>query len=396
MTMHMPKVTPEDLKEMGVTPLSEVRPVIAPSEPTRGITCCSHCGGKDFTESQSGRYRCDGCHVTWTLDEQAVPRGPTEPTRKVAWCAHCGDELFADGTCERCAAPSEPTSTETTHVRSIAETILRAMPVAAPSAPEASTRDTFTQSIPPDASYLVNAAPEEPAREEYHGRHPMYQDGYVAGYEKGYKTAGAQRAAPEEPQQEATTEGTRMGESKAVGNPDDASPDHCALNPTRAEPSTKEPMADTMVAGREMDALVAEKVMGWKPGTPCKDEYSDTPTEERDTHWQCRKCGLRGQWGDPGWEEHDEQPLSYSTDIAAAWLVVEKMRSGGRKFIIEALKPEHTELWYAAFSATEDLSGYEKSKALEPTAPLAICLAALEAVKDFAPATGQTPTQVRP
>ncbi|PZD95205.1 hypothetical protein DNH61_11640 [Paenibacillus sambharensis] len=65
-----------------------------------------------------------------------------------------------------------------------------------------------------------------------------------------------------------------------------------------------------MEPGRELDALVAEKVLGWK------------------------QCSVEGTakiaYGKPS-DFRDHEPRvrigDYSTDIAAAWEVVEKMRS---------------------------------------------------------------------
>jgi hypothetical protein len=67
-----------------------------------------------------------------------------------------------------------------------------------------------------------------------------------------------------------------------------------------------------MPAGREMDALIAEKVMGHKWGTAECDIliYSETTKK-----------------GQPCLFSPDGSPVleHYSTDIAAAWLVKEKM-----------------------------------------------------------------------
>jgi hypothetical protein len=67
---------------------------------------------------------------------------------------------------------------------------------------------------------------------------------------------------------------------------------------------------DKLAAGRELDALIAEKVMGWtgfwKRGEPSMMAYP--PVEQA--------AGIDGErWPVP----------NYSTNIAAAWLVVEKM-----------------------------------------------------------------------
>jgi hypothetical protein len=64
----------------------------------------------------------------------------------------------------------------------------------------------------------------------------------------------------------------------------------------------------TMPAGLEMDALVAEKVMGWKFVKP-----------RHGTCCTCQRCGRDYDSCGGGCE--------YSGDIAAAWTVVEKMKT---------------------------------------------------------------------
>jgi len=85
---------------------------------------------------------------------------------------------------------------------------------------------------------------------------------------------------------------------------------------------------------REIDAMVAEKVMG-------------LPREQ-------------GDW-------------SPSTDIAAAWGVVEKMRDRGCYVAVQNCHSPETE-WCAIIADDED--SYEG----KGSAPIAICLAALKAV----------------
>jgi hypothetical protein len=82
-------------------------------------------------------------------------------------------------------------------------------------------------------------------------------------------------------------------------------------------------MTDLPSAGRELDALIAEKVMGWRI------DYDSAH------HWM--ECGTSVDdliFTAPGSIFHGEQRISdvphYSTDIAAAWLIVEKLRLDGR------------------------------------------------------------------
>mgnify|MGYP001600886613 CR=1 FL=1 len=127
-------------------------------------------------------------------------------------------------------------------------------------------------------------------------------------------------------------------------------------------------IADTMEAGREMDALIAEKVMGWK--------RINTPPR-----WECKAdYGLEREWGkdDPFCPKCMEWP-EYSTDISVAWQVVEE-------FAHQSANKTAAELGMSYFS----LSAYPnrwwscrigKESSDAPTAPLAICRAALRACK---------------
>lgn len=95
---------------------------------------------------------------------------------------------------------------------------------------------------------------------------------------------------------------------------------------------------DKIQAGREMDALIAEKITGFKPVTMTA-----------------------------GIPPHFIYP-QYSTDIAAAWQVIERLKK---------LKPiisydPYSEKWYVRFNGGESCSA--------DTVMLAICRAALKAV----------------
>lgn len=100
-----------------------------------------------------------------------------------------------------------------------------------------------------------------------------------------------------------------------------------------------------MKPGRELDALIAEKVMGL---------ITDL---DRQTVWDV--------YEKPGY------PLPhYSTDIASAWLVVEKLDL--HLELLTYKKKSKTE-WCAIFDIDDEGWG--------ATAPHAICLAALKAVE---------------
>lgn len=124
-----------------------------------------------------------------------------------------------------------------------------------------------------------------------------------------------------------------------------------------------------MKAGRELDALIAEKVMGWEA---VNDELEIAKREGNpdlvdSQRWHRRKVWFKGN-EKMACEECGTLP-AYSTDIAAAWEVVEK-----------------ADLWslygsigdgpYRACIQFEDREGLMTAD----TAPLAICLAALKAV----------------
>lgn len=120
-----------------------------------------------------------------------------------------------------------------------------------------------------------------------------------------------------------------------------------------------------MKAGRELDALVAEKVMGM--GKPPYGDASNCPT-----------CGYDGLWS--------EEIQPYSTDIAAAWMVVEHLKNtlNGKEWTGEFnlfFNGEKYECWWS-FSRRTNEGLYETSKdeSIAETAPLAICLAALKTI----------------
>lgn len=116
-------------------------------------------------------------------------------------------------------------------------------------------------------------------------------------------------------------------------------------------------------AGPELDALVAEKVMGLgpqehRPVSCCNDE--------------CERCGTNTCR--PATEHCIAPP--FWTDIAAAWLVVERLQEQGLPLRLEEATIERP-LWVAAFVRP----GYETwSPSGGETETVAICRAALAAV----------------
>lgn len=114
----------------------------------------------------------------------------------------------------------------------------------------------------------------------------------------------------------------------------------------------------------EIDRLIHEKVMASQNIESC-------PT-----------CGYDGHWS--AYVTHNnKRPPFYSTDIAAAWLVVEKMHSHPKPVLMLAAPQQDYvgEKWRAEFCRKwwDEKNPYEY-KCSADTAPLAICLAALRAV----------------
>lgn len=114
--------------------------------------------------------------------------------------------------------------------------------------------------------------------------------------------------------------------------------------------------ASEMQAGRELDALLAERLMGWT----------------RDD---------RGAWVPPGFKPlqvgyYTQKPGAYSTSIAAAWEVVEKM---AEDWFVDLTLKHHAdgrESWCVSFD-----NGARANYGEAPRAPLAIVRAALAALE---------------
>lgn len=109
-------------------------------------------------------------------------------------------------------------------------------------------------------------------------------------------------------------------------------------------------------AGRELDALVAEKVMGWSGVEWRGFEYA---------------VGIHPVTG------MVQGVYRYSTDITDAWQIVERLTRDGRAVFIDSAGFDPEE-WRVIVSV-DDPEGQLPSEAA--TAPLAICLAALETVE---------------
>lgn len=108
-----------------------------------------------------------------------------------------------------------------------------------------------------------------------------------------------------------------------------------------------------MKAGRELDDLVAEKVLGW--------EHIDLGPID----------GIRWKNGDRIIES--EHPFRYSTDIAAAWEILENLVGRGFEFSIQGGGDSES---VVAFGRGRGAAEVVRGEAF----PHAICLAALAAV----------------
>lgn len=113
---------------------------------------------------------------------------------------------------------------------------------------------------------------------------------------------------------------------------------------------------------REIDKLIAEKVMGWRVFKTTEEwQKAGSPTGQKITVL-------------------DQTPKfeipHYSTDIAAAWQVVEKMHSDGNH--VQVWRNKNNNFWRASMRFEHGKWGKYFTQA--NTAPLAICLAALKAI----------------
>ena len=141
----------------------------------------------------------------------------------------------------------------------------------------------------------------------------------------------------------------------------------------------------------ELNARVAVKVMGWRlirheasthHGSHWTKDWYDAHIPDPD--------GRNGRfWSAP----HDEYPRpraasswSPATDIAAAWLVVEKMSEGDwelrldRGGVAAVLVPLEKKAWRAAFLRRNEDGWSEEHLTTNASVARALCLAALEAV----------------
>jgi hypothetical protein len=141
-----------------------------------------------------------------------------------------------------------------------------------------------------------------------------------------------------------------------------------------------------MKPGRELDALVAEKVMGWsrKTITVAKQYHGQNEWDPPQTVSWGSDAIVQGN--KVYTFDRDDQPTNaeempkYSTDIAAAWEVAEKLHKDSWRLELvtsELLGPDMGGA-SARFACKAAVRGHVTEHA--DTAPHAICLAALKAV----------------
>lgn len=116
-----------------------------------------------------------------------------------------------------------------------------------------------------------------------------------------------------------------------------------------------------MNAGRELDALVAEKVMGWVIG-------EKRITRPDGSSFDAPECGM------PEDDVYRSYSIpAYSTSIADAWLVFCKFPSRYLGY------DDATDMWFCSLDTTRRVMGDCRFRATseDDTGALAICLAAL-------------------
>ena len=124
-------------------------------------------------------------------------------------------------------------------------------------------------------------------------------------------------------------------------------------------------MANELPAGRELDALVAEKVMGWV---------------------QVRKQSIANAFGQHVMDDYVGQPSigvtqpvlvpRYSSMIQEAWKVADHLRTRSQFVaVLSGMGPQGVQPWICKINRD---GGFLEERA--DTAPVAICLAALKAV----------------
>lgn len=123
---------------------------------------------------------------------------------------------------------------------------------------------------------------------------------------------------------------------------------------------------ENLKPGRELDALVAEKVMGCDDWCTCEWSIGTSPPL-----FKCDECKKWVSSSVPG----------FSTDISAAWEVMEKLRAMTCCLDIRFPTSEPIEVGFILFDE-DNLQKHDKVTVYADAAPHAICLAALKAIEE--------------
>lgn len=150
-------------------------------------------------------------------------------------------------------------------------------------------------------------------------------------------------------------------------------------------------LASELVAGRELDALVAERVMGWAVDREHKYGTYRCGTFTRDDN---TKVGFPPS--DTERKRYKSVP-HYSTDISHAWQVVERLRTLGWLVRVQEMpdgfpyrddmtgEPTFTALalclLYPVAQREAGVRHVREHRAMADSTPLAICRAALAAME---------------
>jgi hypothetical protein len=119
-----------------------------------------------------------------------------------------------------------------------------------------------------------------------------------------------------------------------------------------------------MPAGREMDELVADKIIHWNHNheiNECEDGF----------YSYCMICGHEPRFEEIEPGDCDGYPC-YSTDISAAWEVIKEMQTKGYWVYLGVLSSYS----YCIFTGKQSPKEYRVETGINET-PLAICRAAL-------------------
>lgn len=133
-----------------------------------------------------------------------------------------------------------------------------------------------------------------------------------------------------------------------------------------------------MKAGRELDALVAEKVMGWIKTDESKydEEGIEMTVMESPQGAMAQAFG----WGfECDFDDFGPSLPRFSSDVSAAWEVIEHFSETHRGSVVRWFG-KNGERYAASFWPLMETDVVPRDHIPAETAPLAICLAALKAV----------------